>query len=82
MYLPAANTVVALEADTGKVVWQREVAGAGPGGGLNRRGVAYWPGDRNTPDRIFVTAGRRLLSSMPRPASRLRDSARTAKSTW
>jgi quinoprotein glucose dehydrogenase len=62
MYLPASNTVVALEADTGKLVWQREVAGAGPGGGLNRRGVAYWPGDSNTPDRIFATAGRRLLS--------------------
>jgi quinoprotein glucose dehydrogenase len=62
MYLPVGNTVVALEADTGKVIWQRDVTGGGPGGGLSRRGVGYFPGDRNTPERIIVTAGRRLLS--------------------
>ena len=27
MYLPVGNTVVALEADTGKVIWQRDVPG-------------------------------------------------------
>ncbi|HVZ23268.1 MAG TPA: PQQ-binding-like beta-propeller repeat protein [Vicinamibacterales bacterium] len=62
MYLPVNDSVVALEADTGKVIWQRDVQGGGPGGAVSRRGVAYWPGDRNTPDRVFVTAGRRLLS--------------------
>jgi quinoprotein glucose dehydrogenase len=61
MYVPAGNTVVALEADTGKVIWQRDVTG-GQGGALSRRGVGYWSGDRNTPERIIVTAGRRLLS--------------------
>ncbi len=61
MYLPAGNSVVALEADTGKVIWERDVPG-GQGGALSRRGVGYWPGDRNTPDRIIVTAGRRLLA--------------------
>jgi glucose dehydrogenase len=62
MYLPVGNSVVALEADTGKVIWQRDVTGGGPGGGLSRRGVGYFPGDRNTPERIIVTAGRKLLS--------------------
>ncbi|HUK37064.1 MAG TPA: PQQ-binding-like beta-propeller repeat protein [Vicinamibacterales bacterium] len=61
MYVPAGNNVVALEADTGKVIWQREIAG-GQAGAVSRRGVGYWPGDRNTPDRIIVTAGRRLLA--------------------
>src|SRR5262245_30306702 len=42
MYLPVGNTLVALEADTGKVIWQRDVAGGGPGGGLSRRGVGYF----------------------------------------
>src|SRR5919198_2054778 len=34
MYLPAGNTVVALEADTGKVIWQRELGG-GPQAGVS-----------------------------------------------
>ena len=62
MYLPVGNTVVALEADTGKVIWQREVAGGPQAGAVSRRGVGYFAGDRNTPDRIIVTAGRRLLA--------------------
>jgi quinoprotein glucose dehydrogenase len=61
MYLPVGNSVVALEADTGKVIWQRDVPG-GRGGALSRRGVGYFPGDRNTPERIIVTAGTKLLS--------------------
>jgi len=61
MYLPVGNSVVALEADTGKPIWQRDVPG-GPGGGLSRRGVGYFSGDRNTPERIIVTAGTKLLS--------------------
>ena len=35
MYLPASNTVFALEADTGIVIWQREIGG-GPGPGTRR----------------------------------------------
>ena len=62
MYVPAANSVVALEADTGKVIWQRDVPGGPQAGALSRRGAGFWPGDRNTPDRIIVTAGRRLLA--------------------
>jgi len=62
MYLPAGNTLVALEADTGKVIWQREMASGPQGGALSRRGAAYWPGDGTTPARVLITAGRRLLS--------------------
>ena len=62
MYLPVGNSVVALEADTGKVIWQRDIAGGGPAGAVSRRGVGYFSGDRNTPERVFVTAGTRLLS--------------------
>ena len=61
MYLPVGNSVVALEADTGKVIWQREVPAAG--GASRRRGVGYFPGDRNTPERIIVTGGRSSLFS-------------------
>src|SRR5579872_7351480 len=57
MYLPAANKVVALEPDTGKELWHYDVAGGPP----SRRGVAYWPGDRDNPARIIFTAGRRLI---------------------
>src|ERR1700680_284277 len=57
MYLPAANKVVALEPDTGKEIWHYDVTGGAP----SRRGVAYWPGDRNNAPRIIFTAGRRLI---------------------
>jgi quinoprotein glucose dehydrogenase len=62
MYLPAGNTIVALEADTGQVVWQREIGGGPGAGAVSRRGVGYWPGDGTTAPRVFITAGRRLLS--------------------
>jgi quinoprotein glucose dehydrogenase len=58
MYLPAADRVVALDPATGKEVWRHRVSGAAP----SRRGVAYWLGERGTPPRIFVAAGRRLLA--------------------
>ncbi len=58
MYLPAANRVVALDAETGKEIWQSPVTGGAP----SRRGVAYWPGEAGTPPRIFVMAARRLIA--------------------
>src|SRR5688500_5852789 len=54
MYLPAANRVVALEAETGKDIWQSTVTGGTP----SRRGVAYWGGEGSTPPRILFMAGR------------------------
>src|SRR5689334_20905410 len=42
MYVPAENRVLALDAATGKEIWKFDVM-PGPGGGLSRRGVTYWP---------------------------------------
>ena len=58
MYFPGRDRVMALEADTGKEIWQTPVTGGAP----SRRGVAYWPGEGNMPPRIFVMVGRRLLA--------------------
>jgi glucose dehydrogenase len=58
MYLPAADRVVALDAETGQPLWQQMIAG----GALSRRGVAYWPGEGSVPPRIIFTAGRRLIA--------------------
>jgi glucose dehydrogenase len=58
MYLPAANRIVALDAGTGKEMWQSPVSGGAP----SRRGVAYWPGESGTSPRIFFMVGRRLIA--------------------
>ena len=58
MYLPAADRIVALQPETGKEIWRSMVTGGTP----SRRGVAYWPGDANTPARILFTSGRRLIA--------------------
>jgi quinoprotein glucose dehydrogenase len=58
MYLPTSNRIVALDPSTGKEIWQQPVTGGAP----SRRGVAYWPGDGQTPPRIIFAAGRRLIA--------------------
>jgi quinoprotein glucose dehydrogenase len=58
MYLTAGNRVVALEPETGREIWRYPATGAQP----SRRGVAYWPGDREHAARILFTAGRRLIA--------------------
>jgi glucose dehydrogenase len=58
MYVPAPNRVVALDPETGKEIWQRQISGSAP----SRRGVAYWPGDGTNPPRIIFTAGTRLIA--------------------
>jgi quinoprotein glucose dehydrogenase len=52
MYLTGGSTVFALDPDTGKELWTYRADGA-----VSRRGVAYWPGDANTPPRLFSGAG-------------------------
>jgi quinoprotein glucose dehydrogenase len=60
MYLPArGNQVLAIDADTGKEVWQYRMPS---GVSTTARGVAYWPGAGGTPARIVLTAGSRLLA--------------------
>jgi glucose dehydrogenase len=57
MYLPAGDSVVALQPESGKEVWRYKM----PTGVPDRRGVAYWPGDQNNPPRIVFTADHRLI---------------------
>ncbi len=58
IYLPAGSRVLALEADTGKLIWEYKL----PGFTTTARGVAYWPGEGSTPPRILMTAGPRLVA--------------------
>lgn len=57
MYIGAGSAIVALEPETGRVVWKYDAPGV-----VSRRGVAYWPGDANTPPRIFSGAGDRMVA--------------------
>ena len=51
MFTPTAQrTVVALEADTGREIWKYDFGKAG----APLRGVSFWPGDAQTPARIFA----------------------------
>ena len=53
MYLNAGGDhIMALDAATGKEIWRYQI----PNGDTTGRGVAYWPGDRNNPERIIFTA--------------------------
>ena len=52
MYLlSAGNVITAFDAATGKEIWRHPFDGDSTG-----RGVAFWPGDRNNPERIVFTA--------------------------
>ena len=57
MYVTAGKDIIALEPETAKVIWKYTAPAA-----VSRRGVAYWPGDRDTPPRLFSGAGDRLLA--------------------
>ena len=57
MYVTAGRDVVALEPETARVVWRYTAPAA-----VSRRGLAYWPGDRDTPPRLFSGAGDRLVA--------------------
>ncbi|HUK32885.1 MAG TPA: PQQ-binding-like beta-propeller repeat protein [Vicinamibacterales bacterium] len=66
MYLlSAGNTISALDATTGKPIWQHKIDGDSTG-----RGVAFWPGDRNNPERILFTASA-VKSGGPNASARL-----------
>jgi len=58
LFVTAADRVVALQADTGREIWRYVVDRGSP----SRRGLAYWPGDRETAAEVFFTAGRRLIA--------------------
>jgi glucose dehydrogenase len=58
LYTPAGNRVLALEADTGKTIWEYQLAQ----GQASRRGLAFWPGEGRDPARVMVTSGSRLIA--------------------
>ena len=57
MYFATANRVMAVHSETGEPIW----AFAMDRGAPSRRGLTFWPGDAQTPARIFFTSGRRLI---------------------
>ena len=57
LYMPLGTAIVALEADTGKELWRQPVTG-----GISRRGVSWWPGDREHAPRIYYSNGRSLFA--------------------
>ena len=70
MYVTAGKDIIALEPETAKVIWRYTAPAA-----VSRRGVAYWPGDRDTPPRLFTGSGDRLLAvdaERGKPSARLR----------
>jgi quinoprotein glucose dehydrogenase len=58
MFLPLAEAVIALDAETGEEIWTYQMSIDAP---PSRRGVSYWAGDGDTAARIYVTSGRRLI---------------------
>jgi quinoprotein glucose dehydrogenase len=58
LFVTAADRVVALTADTGQELWRYVLDRGSP----SRRGLAYWPGDRDAAPAVFFTAGRRLIA--------------------
>jgi glucose dehydrogenase len=57
MYVSAGKQVIALEPETAKVIWRF----AAPAN-VTRRGVSYWPGDRESSPRLFFGAGDRMIA--------------------
>jgi quinoprotein glucose dehydrogenase len=57
LYLPVGDAVVALDGVSGQEVWRHPVTG-----GLARRAVAYWPGDKAHAARIFYSNGEALFA--------------------
>jgi glucose dehydrogenase len=52
MYITAGSAILALEPETGKVIWRWDA-----GAEVSRRGVAFWPGNGKVPPRLFSAAG-------------------------
>src|SRR5207249_8088978 len=57
MYVAGGRDITALEPETAKVLWRFTATAA-----VSRRGVAYWPGDRDTAPRLFSGAGDRMIA--------------------
>ncbi|HVW87787.1 MAG TPA: PQQ-binding-like beta-propeller repeat protein, partial [Bryobacteraceae bacterium] len=56
MYVTVPDGICALEPETGKLLWKYTAPS------ITRRGLAYWPGDRNTHARVYAGSGSNLLA--------------------
>lgn len=59
MYLPAGNIVAAVDAATGKEVWQYKLPGEDQ---ASNYGVNFWPGDGKVAPRIVFTSENKLFA--------------------
>jgi len=57
MYLPAGRRVIALDPETGKEAWVAQLPFS-----TTARGVAFWPGDKDNPPRVILTATTHLVA--------------------
>jgi glucose dehydrogenase len=57
MFVTAGRDILALEPESGRVLWKFTASGT-----VSRRGVAYWSGDATTPPRIFSGAGDKMVA--------------------
>jgi quinoprotein glucose dehydrogenase len=74
MYLPSRDRVVALDGDTGTLVWEYVLPApppppegatpppGPPGPAASNRGVSYWPGDAASPPRILFMSRANLIA--------------------
>jgi quinoprotein glucose dehydrogenase len=58
LYLAAFHHVVALDPQTGQEIWRYDLKTGAP----SKRGVAYWPGDKDNPPRIIFTSGSKMIA--------------------
>ena len=67
MFVPSGARVIALDAGTGEEVWTYALPHDTPSfrglpAAVSNRGVAWWPGDGNTPARILFMSRSRLIA--------------------
>ncbi len=66
MYLPNRDSIVALDASTGREVWVHRLAlpepDEGPAPTASTRGVAYWPGNEEHAPRIIAMARTHMVA--------------------
>jgi len=61
---PYAGKLVALNAETGAELWKFDLKTISSSGRYSPRGIAYWPGDGQTPPRVVATTTDGLLTQV------------------
>ncbi len=71
MYITAGSAILALEPETGTVIWRWDA-----GAEVSRRGVAFWPGNGKRPAAVVLRGGRRADGRRRREDRTRRDRVR------